>query len=164
MCKGANVTLIVQLAPAARVVGQLLLSANSPKSCTPPMEMLSIGMLTAVGLVRVTDIGELTDPTGTLPKARVVAEDDMVMPKPVRLTTCVAVTSSSVTVKLPGTGPATVGLKVTLTVQKAPGRIAPTQLLVCWKGPVTVTWLMFRLTVLLLVIFTPTAALVVPTT
>src|SRR3984893_10573614 len=133
---------MVQNAPAPNVVGQSLVWLNSPKSCTPPMAMVSIAIAALALLVMVTGMGALADPSGTFPKAKVGADADMVTPTPASGTAWVPVTSLSVMVRVPATGPGTVGLKVTLMLQLPPVAIGVAlQLLLCWKGPVSTTLL-----------------------
>src|SRR3954469_11168212 len=98
-------------APAGSVVGQLLVWLNSPKSCSPPIEMVPIVMPAPVVLVIVTGIGALAPPTGTLPNAKELVDADMVKPTPLRAMLWVSVTSSSEIVIVPAAGPGSVGLK-----------------------------------------------------
>ena len=155
---------MVQFAPAVSTDGQLFVWANSAQSCTPPIAMLSMGREPVVVFVIVTGMGVLTEPTATLPKARVVAVVDMPMPKPLRAIVCVPVPSVSVMVIVPGTGPATVGLKLMLMVQVPAGAMVVTQLLLCWNGPVGTSLFTVMAVELLLVNVMGTAALRVPTT
>ena len=82
---GAEATLIAQLAPTAKELPQLFVSANCPEVTAPPM-------LTAVlpVLVTVTVCGPLVFPTLTLPKLRLVGDTLTVVdpedetPEPVR--------------------------------------------------------------------------------
>src|ERR1700680_33550 len=154
---------MVQNAPAPNVVGQSLVWLNSPKSCTPPIAMVPIAIAALVLLVMVTGRGALAEPSGTFPKAKVVVDDDMVTPTPVSGTVWVPVTSLSVMVRVPATGPGTVGLKVTLMLQLPPVAIVPTQLLFCWKGPVSTTLVTLSDELLALLSVTTLGVPVVPT-
>jgi hypothetical protein len=59
---GVNVAEIVQLAPAAKLAGQLLLCAKS-LAFVPPTAMLLIDSAALPELVNVTDWAALVDPT-----------------------------------------------------------------------------------------------------
>src|ERR1039458_2930010 len=126
--------------------------------------MMPTVIAAVVLLVMVTGMGALSEPTGTFPNARVLADADMVKPTPVSEMVCVPVWSLSVIVTVPATGPGTVGLKVMLMAQDPPFAIgALVQLLVCWNGPVTATLLTVSAVVLALLSMTTVGALVVPT-
>src|SRR5436305_12986173 len=66
---GAKLTLIAQLAPAAKELPQPLLSVNCPEIDTPPMLTLALPVL-----VTVTICEALTWPPLTLPKLRLVGD------------------------------------------------------------------------------------------
>ena len=70
---GVNVTLIVQLAPTATVVPQVLVCEKSP-ALVPVIEMLLMSRGTLPVLVSVLDIGLLVLPTYWLPNPRLVLE------------------------------------------------------------------------------------------
>ena len=129
----------------------------------PPIEIVPIGIPLLVVFVMVTGIGALAEPTATLPKFSEVTELDMVIPKPVSGMTCEPVISLSVIVRLPEAGPAAPGLNVTLIVHVPAAAIVPTQLLVCWNGPVVATLCTVMEVEFLFVKVTGTEALVVPT-
>ena len=66
---GVNVTLMVQLAPAATLVGQLLIGAKSPLAVTLEMIRAALPML-----VSVTDCAGLVVPIAWLANVRVFVE------------------------------------------------------------------------------------------
>ena len=70
---GVNVTLIVQLAPAATLVPQVLVWAKSP-ALVPLRVMLVMLRVALPLLVRVTELAALVVPTAWLPKLRLVGE------------------------------------------------------------------------------------------
>lgn len=117
---GVKVTLIMQLAPAARLPPQLLVWAKSP--LVAMLEMVS-GPVPV--LERVTFCAALAVPRFWLPKLRVPGETLTAgaVPVPLRLTVWVlplVPPLSSVKVKVPVRGPAEAGVKVTDSVQLAP--------------------------------------------
>lgn len=115
---GVNVTISVQLPPDASVLEQVFVCAKSPVAA--PMES---GVATAPVFFTVTDWLELVVPTVwevnvKLPGVGVTTT--VPVPLPDRPIICGEFVAWSVTDMLPERGPATVGVKVTLTVQLAP--------------------------------------------
>ena len=82
---GVNVTVIVQFAPAARLVPQLLISEKL-LACNPVIPMLVIDTVELPMLVTVKLCGALDVPTGSLPRFRLVVEELMAVPLPVKAT------------------------------------------------------------------------------
>ena len=133
---GANVTLIVQPAPAATLAPQLFDWVKSLEF-DPENEMLVMVNAALPVVVRVTDSGVLEVPTGTLPKGTLdgetlAAED---APVPERLTACglpIALSAmASEAVRLP----LAKGVKVMLMAQLEPAATLDPQLLDWVKSP-----------------------------
>ncbi len=132
-----NVTLIVQLAPIARLVPQLLLCENW-FGLAPPKEML---------LIRSGAVPELDSVTALVwlarraigPKARLVGDNAATgwTPVPVSVTCCGLVGSASVMSRLAARTPGAVGANVTLMEQlRPPPRLPPIgQFVVNAKSP-----------------------------
>ena len=135
---GVNVTPTAQLAPAARLVPQVLLEiAKGP--LIPTLEMVRAVLWR---LVRVTVTAALVLPTATVPKFneladRVTGELEL-LPVPLRLTVCGLFPALSVKVSVPVAAPVAVGVNVTPTLQLAPAAtLVPQVLLAIPKGPLT---------------------------
>ena len=171
---GVKVTLIVQEALAASVLGQLLVWAKSP-ALVPVSAMLLMVRSALPLLVNVTAWAVLVVLTCWLPKLRLVglkltAGAAMVVPEPLKATVCGLPAALSVMDTLALRVPVAVGVKVTLMVQEAPAASVLEllgQVLVCAKSPLLVPvrpiLLMVRAAVPLLVRVTVCAALVVLT-
>jgi hypothetical protein len=164
---GVNVTLMVQLAPAATELPQVLVWAKSPLA-----EMLVRLSEALPVLESVTDCAALVVPTVWLAKVSEEAERlttgaEAAAPVPVRLTDCGLPEALSVMLRLLDRVPDAVGVNVTLMVQFAPAATELPQLLVCAKSPlfVPVTAMLVRFSEALPVFerVTVCAALVVPT-
>ena len=118
---GENVTLMVQLAPAARLVPQVLVSAKGALVVMPVM-------LTAVAavLVSVVVCAALVVPTPWLSNSMPTSdpkdcgENVRVTPVPCKLMLSGPSGALEATVKLPPRKPTEVGAKVTLMIQLAP--------------------------------------------
>ncbi len=135
---GVKVTPTAQLAPAARLVPQVLLEiAKGP--LIPTLEMVRAVFWR---LVRVTVTAALVLPTATVPKFneladRVTGELEL-LPVPLRLTVCGLFPALSVKVSVPVAAPVAVGVNVTPTLQVAPAAtLVPQVLLAIPKGPLT---------------------------
>ena len=135
---GVNVTPTAQLAPAARLVPQVLLEiAKGP--LIPTLEMVRAVLWR---LVSVTVTAALVLPTATVPKFneladRVTGELEL-LPVPLRLTVCGLFPALSVKVSVPVAAPVAVGVNVTPTLQVAPAAtLVPQVLLAIPKGPLT---------------------------
>jgi hypothetical protein len=126
---GVKVTLIVQLAPAPRLDGQLLLSEKY--SVAEMLEMVSAPVPT---LVSVTDCAALVEPTAMLENVRVLVDREALEPVPLKVTVCGLLLALSVMVRVPLTVPVAVGVNVTLTVQAPPASMPVPQILV-WEKP-----------------------------
>ena len=131
---GLKVTLIVQLAPAARPVPQLFVWAKSPLF-VPVIEIEFTGSDTAPQFVRVTTVAGLVVPTVRALKAIDVLESDTAVPVPVNVTTWGLPGSESVMISVPARANAAFGAKVTLTRQFAPAARAVPQVVVNAKSP-----------------------------
>src|SRR2546426_3829375 len=121
---GLKVTLMVQLAPAATLLPQLLAWAKSPLAA-----MLAM-FNTAVPLLVSVDVWDgLVVPMSRLPKIRLVLDKVMTgarIPTPVRDTTWGLPGALSVTAIDPSREPTAVGVKATVMMQLAPGaRLLP---------------------------------------
>jgi hypothetical protein len=119
---GLKVTLMLQLAPAARVAPQVVVSAKSPLTA-----ILLMVKLDPPVFVRVEDWAALLVPTVVAGKEREVGERPTAAaptPVPDRLALCVP--ALSVTFKLAAKEAALAGVKVTLMVHVAPpARLEP---------------------------------------
>lgn len=113
---GVKVTLMVQLAAAARVAPQVVVLAKSPL-----MPMLAMFSVAPPLLVRVTVCAALVLPTFCEVKVSVVGLGDTPGAKPVPLRAADCTTTPLLTtVTSPVRAPLAVGVKLTLTVQVAP--------------------------------------------
>jgi hypothetical protein len=141
---GEKVTPTVQRAPAAKLVPQVLLDIVNGAAVV----MDAIDSAADCTLVSVTVLVELVTPTATEPKLKLLVESVTgAVPFPVRLTVCGLVPASSVNVNEPAAAPGASGLKVTLTVQFAPGAITAAQVVLATaNGPDAATLEMFRAT------------------
>jgi len=122
-----------QLAPAARVVPQLLVWLKSPVRVKPLMDSGPAPLLVSVSVWEVLDV--LTNC-----EAKVNEEGENAplgeIPEPDRLTACgLPPRASSAIVTIPVRLPVVVGLNATLSKQLAPAARAVPQLLVCEKSP-----------------------------
>jgi hypothetical protein len=163
---GVNVTLMVQLAPAATELPQVLVWAKSPLAETPVRFSEALPVFASV-----TVCAALVVPTVWLVKVSEEAERlttgaEAAAPVPVRLTDCGLPEALSVMLRLLDRVPGAVGVNVTLMVQFAPAATELPQLLVCAKSPlfVPVTAMLVRFSEALPVFASVTvcAALVVP--
>ena len=111
-----KVTLIVQLAEAAREPPHVGVCAKSP-GLVPASVMLVIVIAVVPTFLRVTVLTGLVVPTVTVPKFRLVGERLAVVPIPLSGTCCGLPLALSVTVKLAVRLPVVEGLNVRLTVQ-----------------------------------------------
>ncbi len=119
---GLNVTLIVQLADGARLLGQLL-AVKSP-GFVPVMATLLIVIAVALPLVTVAVFAALVEPTFTVPNESdvglMLTVPEPPVPNPVRGTFCGLVLSESLKLSVAVRVPLTVGAKMILAVQLAP--------------------------------------------
>jgi hypothetical protein len=133
---GVNVTPTAQLAPAARLVPQVLAEiAKAPLIPTLVMERDALWRL-----VSVTVTAGLVLPTGTVPRFNELADsvtgEVELLPVPLRLTVCGLFPALSVNVNVPAAAPVAVGVNVTATVQLAPAAtLVPQELLAIPNGP-----------------------------
>ena len=176
LADGVKVTLIVQLAPAASVLGlmgQVLVCAKSP-AFVPATVMLVIVRAAVPLFVSVTDLAALVVPTFWAPKLRLVGfsvtAGAETVPVPESATLCGLPAALSLIVTLALRLPVAVGENVTLSVQVAPAASVlglSGQVFVCAKSPalapLTPMLLIVNAAVPLLVSVTDFAALVVPT-
>ena len=133
---GLNVTLKVQLFPAAKELPQVVVSAKSPGS-VPAMAIPLIVKAVAPRLVSVTVFAALVVPTVTEPKLRVAGSSCAVVPIPLSDTSCGLPLALSVTLRFAVRVPDTVGLKVRLNVQLAPAARELPQVVVSEKSPIS---------------------------
>lgn len=122
---GVNVTLIVQLAPAAKLLPQLFDETKSPLA----VMLVSTRVVVPV-FVAATVCGRLVVPTVWLAKFRLLVDRDSPGVTPVPLSPIVRGLPAplSVIVTEPERAPAAVGVKVTLIVQLVPGATLEPQL------------------------------------
>jgi len=158
-----KVTLIVQLAPAATLVPQLLVSPKSSET-----SILETARAAVPLLVNVTVCGALVVPTACDPNESEVgeklAEAVGASPVPVRWTSCeVLLVALSVIVKVPVRVPAAVGVQVTLIVQLAPAFTLLPQLFVSPNSSEAAIFEIRRVAAPVFVRVTVCGALVVPT-
>jgi hypothetical protein len=159
--EGVNVTLIVQLAPAARPVPQLFV-CEKLLSVVVTLEIVSAPVPV---LLRVTCWAELGVPTFWFPKLKLGCEKLTMgaRPVPLRVTVCGLLTALSVRVRAPVRPPLAVGAKLTLIVQLPLGATEGRQLLLSVQSLEIDRLLMLRATVPVFVTVTGCEALVVPT-
>src|SRR5271157_1905606 len=133
---GSNVTLTVQLAPAATEVPQVLVCAKSP-ALAPVSAMLERLKAAAPPLVRVAVSVPLLVFTAWLPNERLLGDKLTVaeVPVPLRLRDCGLPLALSVKLTEADRLALAVGSNVTLTVQLAPAATEVPQVLVCAKSP-----------------------------
>jgi hypothetical protein len=169
---GVKLTVMLQLAPAARLPMQGLLCVKSPL-VAPGGQVLMAEIVTALAVpfVRVTVCGALPVPTTWLPKVSDVG--DRVKPGiPVPLSDRLAGTVATLaeTVNVPVLAPVPIGVKLTVMLQLAPAAMLPMQGLLCVKSPLVAPGgqvLMAEIVTALAVPFvrvTVCGALLVPTT
>ena len=163
---GVNVTLIVQLAPAASVdgdMGQLLDCAKSP---LPVIVRFVIVKFALPMLVSVVTRAALVVPISWFPKARLDGDRLTGTPVPIRFRICGLPAALSLIVIAAVLGPAVVGANVTLIEQFAPPATLVPQVLFCVNSPLFVpviaTLLMVNVAVPALPRITDCGALVVP--
>lgn len=137
-CFAVYVTLMVQLAPAATLVPQVLVSENSWGSAV--MLMLVTLSVPVPVLVKVTTSGEPDLPTTCKGNVRLVGDTvtvgvPAVAPVPVKLTDCGLWGALSLIVIDALRAPVAVGEKVTVKVQVPLGNTLVPQVLVCAKSP-----------------------------
>src|SRR5438876_852284 len=157
---GVNVTLVVQFAPAATGVPQVLVWAY----CALAAMLVTLSAALPV-LLSVTDCAALVVFSSWLPKLKFVA-DKLTMgagaaPVPVRLMVCGLPAMLSVIVTAPVRMPVAVGVNVTLMVQLAPAATDVPQVLVCMKSPLATMLVTLSATFPVLFSVTDCATLVV---
>jgi len=169
---GVKVTLMEQLAPAAKVAGlvgqafaPVLVAAKSPEAAKELIVKAAVPVL-----VNVTVIGALVVASSWLPKSRLVGANPTAgaVPFPLSGTVCGLPPALSATDSVPVRAPEAVGVKVTLMEQLAPAAkvaglvghaFAP--VLVAAKSPEAANELMVKAAVPVLVKVTVIGALVV---
>lgn len=137
--KGVKVTLILQFAPFASEVGQLLVCAKLPFT-----EIPEIFKGTSPELFKFTALDPLVVFTSWLEKLNEVAERlaTGATPAPVKLADGALPTALLFKVNVPVLFPRAVGVKTMYTEQLAPAARVPPQLLLWLKSPVSVKPLM----------------------
>ena len=163
---GVKVTLIVQLAAAARLDphGVELVTSAKSIALVPLIVMLLIVRAEVPRLVIVTNIGTLVVPTVWLPKLTLVADKLTIVPVQVNVTTCGLLEALSVTASEAVRLCTALGVKVILTLQVVQAGTGVPHVLVWAKSllfvPVNAMLVMFAPW---LVRVTALVALVVPT-
>src|SRR5579862_3303457 len=164
---GLNVTLMVQLAPAASELAQVLACAKSPGS-VPAIVMLMPVIAIVPTFLNVTVLAALVVPVVTEPKLRLAGVSSAVVPVPVSGTSCGLPLAPSVTLRLALRAPVVAGLNSRLMVQLAAAASElPHVVVVLGKSaasvPVTAMVVMVSALVPTLLRVTFFTALVVPT-
>jgi len=157
---GVNVTLILQLAPAATLAPQLFIWAKAPVSVIPVIARGAVPVL-----VRVTACAALVVPAAWLAKLTVVGKSVTAGANPTPASRMDWGLSKALSVRVtePLRLPTAVGANVTLRVQLAsPATLAP-QVVATAKSPVTVVFVMVRGAPPLFVKATVKGALLAPT-
>ena len=131
---GVNTTLIVQCAPAATEAPQSLVWPKSPVVVIPEIDSAAFPVLESVIACAALGLATLWLLKFTLDGNRLAA-GAFVPPVPVRLTVCGLPPALSLIETEPVRAPEAVGVKVTVTVQWAPGAIELPQLFVWAKSP-----------------------------
>jgi hypothetical protein len=134
LAAGVNVTVIVQLAPPAMLVPQVLVCEKSP-AFVPAILMPVKFNCPVPTFVRVTFPGTLVVPTGWLPKDNAFLERLTAVPTPVNGIACGLAGSESLMTSTPALLSFAVGVKVTEIVQIPAGASEPGQLGVTAKSP-----------------------------
>ena len=162
---GVNVAVMVQLAPAARLLPQVLASLKSCGS-VPPNKILLMVKVAVPVFVMVTVWGALVTPTFSFPNGR-PAVDKLIfgcVPVPDKGNSWVGGTAVSATYTVPVINPEPSGVNVTLIVHEPPAGTQLPHLLFSLKdGPDNVMLLMPKLVLPLLVRVTFNGWLLVPT-
>ena len=132
---GLKMTLMVQLAPAATLAPQLLVSAKS-LAFRPETAILLTVKVALPELVKVVSWAVLVVPRDWVPKARLLGEKVAVdfAPVPVSVTLCGLTEELYKRVTEAVRVPVAVGWKITLIVQLAPAATLDPQLFVCAKS------------------------------
>jgi hypothetical protein len=148
---GLKVTVMVQLAPAAKLAGQALVSEKSPVAAM--FVTLSVALPPFVTLIVCA---ELAAPRSSPPKFKLTGEmlASGPTPFPVKETLCEPGAALSLRSSAPVRLPGTVGLNITVTVQAAPGLKEFPQAFVAEKSPLAMTLVRVRLAVPELVMVT----------
>lgn len=164
---GVKVTLMVQLAPAARLVPQLFVSAKSVALLPKTARLLTLNA-TLLVFVKVVCWAEPVLPRDWVPKLRLVGEKvaEGGSPVPLRFMVAGVAEALSVMVSVAVRVPVAVGLKVTKIVQLEPAEIEVPHVLASEKAaalvPVTAMLVMVRDWSLLSVSVTDCAELAAP--
>jgi len=159
---GLKVTVILQFAPAARLVPHAFVWLKSPLADTPEMLSATEPVFVSVASWEALDVPKLVP--GKLKEVGVSeAVAPGVRPVPVSEAVCGLPGASSLTVSAPLRVPPAVGIKVTLIVQFEPAiRLAP-HVFVWAKSPPAEMLTMFSVALPELVSMIGLAALLVPT-
>jgi len=138
LAEGVKVTAMVQVAAAATLDPQVLLSAKL-LGFAPETETLEMLKAALPELVRVTVCAVLVLATGKFPKARLAGErvtaGTALVPVPERATVWGLPLTLSAILRVAEAAPLAEGVKVTLTAQLAPAATELPQLLVSTKLP-----------------------------
>jgi hypothetical protein len=133
---GLKVTEIVQLAPAARLAPQVVVSGKSPLLPVSPMlEMVSAAAPVFFSVIVWAALAEPTLVSAKLKLVGLKETADVPVPVPLRGTVCGDPAALSVTATAALRAPAAVGLKVTEIVQLAPAARLALQVVVAGKSP-----------------------------
>ena len=127
---GLKTSVMLQLAPGARLVPQVSVSVKAFRFM-PLVTMSEMNTVCGPALVKVTGTGLLDMPTFTVPKFTDVGLKLKLLPVVVRNTCCGLPMAVSVKFRFPVRTPGTVGAAVKVTEQLAPGFKDEPQVLLC---------------------------------
>lgn len=164
---GVNVTLRVQVPPAASELPQVFPDRVKAPGLAPPKVMLAIFKVVLPVLFRVMATGPLLIVWDWLPNVTLLADRPATpavpTPVPLRVIDCGLPMALSLINTLAPRLPAALGVNVTLMLQLPPGTTEPLQVLVAVKSaPITLTPLTVNDVLPVLVSITDWAELVVP--
>src|SRR5262249_53849661 len=113
--------------------------------------------------VTITDLAAPVVPTATVPKLSETGESESCVPVPVKVTVCGLVGALSLILNVPVRTPIRVGVKVTPTLQLAPGAtVVPQVLPLMAKSPLMLILLILSVAAPVFVSLTTVAALLAP--
>jgi len=140
---GVKVRLMVQVALAARLAGQLLVCAKSPLLLIPVMLSAALPVLVRVKAWAALVVFTTRLPNTTFAEDRLAPGTGVFTPVPLRVACCGLPLASSLTLRVPLRAPTALGVKVTVSVQLPPAAKLLGQLLWLVKSPLLDTALIF---------------------